>query len=125
MNNLIYKEEAYKIVGACFEVHKELGSGFLEKVYHEALAIILAENHIPYEHEKELAIHFKGKLLNQKYYADFVCYDKIIIEIKTVSELNDIHRAQVLNYLKATGYKLGLLINFSKTSLQYERLVRT
>ena len=83
------------------------------------------ELNIPFEHERELPIIFRGKKLSQKYYADFICYNKIIIEIKSVSAINDIHRAQVFNYLKATGYKLGLLINFGESSLKYERIVKT
>ena len=123
MDNLIYKEESYKIVGACFEVHKELGQGFLEAVYQEALAIEFKNKNIPFEKEKELEITYKGKKLFKKYYADFVCFDKIIIELKALSKLTTEHEAQVLNYLKATGFKLGILVNFGSSSLEYRRLV--
>lgn len=120
---LIYPKKSYKIIGACIEVHKELGPGFLEKVYHEALQYELNKNNIPYTSEKELSINYKGKNLNQKYYADFVCYDEILLELKAVKEFNDIHKAQVINYLRATGMKLGLLVNFGKKSLDSKRIV--
>ena len=120
---LVYPKKSYKIIGACIEVHKELGPGFLEKVYHEALQYELNKNNIPYTSEKELSINYKGKNLNQKYYADFVCYDEILLELKAVKEFNDIHKAQVINYLRATGMKLGLLVNFGKKSLDSKRIV--
>ena len=123
MTEIVYKKESYNIIGLCMEVHRELGCGFLEQVYQEALEIQLIENHILYVREAELPITFKGRILNKKYFADFICYKKIIIELKTVSELNEIHEAQVFNYLKATGYKLGLLINFGRKSLNYKRIV--
>jgi GxxExxY protein len=123
MNNLIYKDESYKIIGACFEVHKELGNGFLEAVYHEALEIELKMQQIPFERNKILTIYYKGIKLEKKYVADFVCYDKIIIELKALSQLASDHESQVLNYLKATDYKLGLLVNFGEPSLKYKRLV--
>jgi GxxExxY protein len=123
MDKIIYKEESYRIIGACMDVHRELGCGFLEQVYQEALEIILSENQIPFSREIELPIIFKGKVLNKKYIADFVCYGKIIIELKAVSELNEIHEAQVFNYLKATDFKLGLLVNFGEKSLIYKRIV--
>ena len=125
MKTLIYKDEAYKIIGACMKVHRELGAGFLEKVYHEALCVMFTELMIPFENEKELTIIFRGKKLAQKYYADFVCFNKIIIEVKSISAINDIHRAQVFNYFKDTGYKLGLLVNFGENSLKYERIIKT
>jgi len=105
------------------EVHTELGSGFLEAVYHEALEIEFIKRGIPYTKEAELLIYYKEIPLEKKYSADFTCYDKIIVEIKALSELNTIHESQVLNYLKATDFKLGLLINFGETSLKYKRLV--
>ncbi|MFH2024758.1 MAG: GxxExxY protein [bacterium] len=123
MDNLIYKEESYKIIGACMEVHKTLGCGFLESVYQEALAIEFRHQGIPFEQEKELTITFKGIELEKKYNADFVCYGKIILETKALKELCDNHRAQIINYLKATKMKLGLLVNFSETSLKYERFI--
>jgi len=123
-DNLIYKEESYKIIGACFEVHKELGPGFLEPVYQEALSREFIIKNIPYEKEKVLTINYKKIKLDKKYIADFVCYKSIIIELKAVNSLIKEHEAQVLNYLKATGFKLGILINFGSKSLEYKRLVR-
>lgn len=123
MNNLIYKEESYKIIGACFEVHKFLGNGFLEAVYQEALEIEFQAQNIPYEREKILTIQYKNKILDKKYIADFVCFEKIIIELKALSQLTSEHESQVLNYLKSTGFKLGLLVNFGESSLKYKRLV--
>ena len=123
MENLIFKEESYKIIGACMEVHKVLGPGFLEPVYQEALAIEFRHQGIPFEQEKELTITFKGIELEKKYNADFVCYGKIILETKAVKELCDNHRAQIINYLKATKMKLGLLVNFGEPSLRYERFI--
>ncbi len=120
---LIYQQESYQIVGACMEVHAELGAGFLEAVYHEALAIAFAEKNIPFGRERVLPIYFHGVELNKKYVADFVCYDKIILELKAVSALTSEHEAQVLNYLKATHFKLGILANFGADSFSYKRLV--
>jgi GxxExxY protein len=123
MVDLIYKEEVYAIIGAAMEVHKELGCGFLEAVYQEALSLELEEQKIPFEQEKEIEIYYKDLLLNKKYRADFVCYDKIIIEIKALSALTAEHESQLLNYLKASETKVGLLINFGTKSLQYKRMV--
>ena len=121
---IIYKEESYKIIGACFAVHSKLGCGFLEKVYHEALAKELTVRNIPFKNETQLLIKYDDTILEKKYYADFVCYDKIILEIKACDSLNDLHYAQVLNYLSATNFKLGILINFGTKSLTYKRLVK-
>ncbi|MBU0711059.1 GxxExxY protein [bacterium] len=123
MENLVFKEESFKIIGACMEVHKVLGPGFLESVYQEALAIEFSHQGIPFEQEKELTITFKGIELEKKYNADFVCYGKIILETKAVKELCDNHRAQIINYLKVTKFKLGLLVNFGEQSLKYERFI--
>lgn len=107
------------------QVYNTLGSGFLEPVYQEALAIELAKRGIPFVREKELKIYYDGHELKQTYRADFVCYDSIIVELKAVSDLNDSHRSQVYNYLKATGLKLGLLYNFGyPDGLQYERKIK-
>ena len=122
-NKIIYKDESYKIINACMEVHKELGPGFLESVYQEALGIEFDKQNIPFDKEKELNIKYKNVILNKKYYADFVCYDKIIIELKALGNLNNDHIAQVLNYLKATDFKLGILVNFGEPKLTYKRLV--
>ncbi len=122
--SLIYPNESYTIRGAAMKVYNVLGSGFLEAVYQEALEIELDRRHIPYEREKELEICYDGIILGKKYIADFVCYGKIILELKAVKELDDSHRSQLYNYLKATGFKLGFLINFGKyDELQIERKV--
>lgn len=123
MSNLIYKEESFKIIGACIEVHKELGSGFLEAVYQEALAVEMKKQNIPFERESELKISYKGIDLNKKYLADFICFNKILLELKALTKLTGEHESQVLNYLKATGFRLGLLINFGHISLESKRIV--
>ena len=123
-NMIIYKDESYKIVGAAFNVYNKLGHGFLEAVYQEALELEFKKQGIPYEREKELKITYDGVELKATYKADFVCYGKIIVELKAVSYLDDSHRAQVYNYLHATGLKLGLLMNFGNTDeLEKERIV--
>lgn len=104
-------------------VHRELGAGFLEPVYQEALGVEFLESEIPFEKEKRLEISYKGNILNKCYFADFVCFGKIIIELKAVEGLLDEHKAQVLNYLKATGFRLGLLVNFGAPSLQHKRVI--
>lgn len=121
---IIYKEESYRIVGAAFNVYNVLGPGFLETVYQEAFEIELQKQGIPYEREKELKIQYNGIELKQTYKADFVCFGKIIVELKAVSTLDDAHRSQVYNYLHATNYKLGLLLNFGcANELEKERIV--
>ena len=106
------------------EVYNTLGHGFLEAVYQEALEKEFLSRGIPFEREKELTITYKGEVLKQTYKADFVCYGKVIVELKAVSELDDAHRCQVYNYLHATGYHLGLLLNFGNTeALERERIV--
>lgn len=121
---IYYKQESYDIVGAAMEVYNTLGFGFLEAVYQEALEIELNKRHIPFDPQKELQIYYGDVILKQKYKPDFICYDKIIIEIKAVSALDDSHRAQLYNYLHATGYKLGILINFGNSEgLEWERKV--
>ena len=122
---IVYKDESYRIVGACFEVYNEKGCGFLEAVYQECLEIEFEMQNIPFAAQQDLALDYKGRPLRQRYTPDFICYDKIIVELKAVSELKDEHRAQVHNYLKATGMKLGLLVNFGHhPKLEYERIVR-
>jgi GxxExxY protein len=121
--DLVYPEEAYQLVGLAMQVHRELGCGFLEPVYQEAFEILLLKNAVPYEREKMLPIYFMGEKLKKEYFADFVCFDKIIVEFKAVSELTAVHEAQVMNYLKATQFKLGLLFNFGQTSLAHRRIV--
>ncbi len=122
---LVYKEEAYATVGACFEVYNEMGCGFVEPVYQECLEIELQSRTIPFQPQAGLLLKYKATTLQQKYRPDFICFEKIVLEIKAVSELCDEHRAQVHNYLKATGFRLGLLVNFGHyPKLQYERIVR-
>lgn len=123
--NLIYKEESYEIIGAAMKAHQELGFGFLEEVYQQALEYEFKDVLIPYEREVPLKIRYKNEYLDKEYIADFICYDKIIVELKALSAVTSDHEAQVINYLKATGFKLGLLINFGTKSLFYKRLVLT
>ena len=111
--DLIYEEETYAIRGAIYEVYKTLGNGFLEGVYQEALELELAARGIPFEAQPEITIAYKGTVLRQKYRADIVCFDKIIVELKAVKQVLPEHAAQLQNYLRATGMKLGLIVNFS------------
>ncbi len=121
---IVFKEESYQIMGACFEVYKEMGCGFLEAVYQECLEMEFASLGIPFVPKAQLVLRYKDKLLKQKYEPDFICFDKIIVELKAALEVDDVHRAQVYNYLKATGKKLGLLVNFGHhPKVQYERIV--
>lgn len=113
-----------KIINACMEVHNELGNGFLEPVYQEALEEEFKIQGIPYVREKLLPVMYKGKQLKKEYYADFVCYDDIIVELKAVSVLSKPHKAQVLNYLNVANKEIGLLINFGETKLKWERLTK-
>ena len=123
MENFLYQEESYKIRGAIYAVHRELGCGFLERVYQDALECEFQERGISYEREKEIQIMYKGKPLGEPYRADFVCYGKIIVELKAVNETTGVHRAQILNYLKATKMKLGILANFGERFLTPERIL--
>lgn len=124
MSELIYKDESYRIIGACFEVYTEKGCGFLEAVYQECLEKELGLQAIPFVAQMPIALTYKGEPLKQRYLADVVCFDKIIVELKAVSELADEHRAQMLNYLHATGHRLGLLVNFGHhPKLEWERIV--
>lgn len=119
--DLFFKEECYKIIGACMKVHRELGSGFLEPVYHEALVVEFNKQGIPFESEKVFKIIYSGVELKSTYVADFVCYDKIVLEIKATSSLSDAHVSQLLNYLNASKMRVGLLVNFGEASLRYKR----
>jgi GxxExxY protein len=122
--SIIYKEESYRIMGACFEVYKEKGCGFLEAVYQECLELEFGLQGILFQPRVELALAYKGRPLKQRYVPDFVCFGKIILELKAVSRLNDEHRAQVHNYLRATGYRLGMLVNFGHyPGVEYERII--
>lgn len=121
--NLIYKNECYKIVGAAMQVHSELKSGFLEAVYQEALEKEFILQSIAYNKEKLINIFYKGQKLNKYYKADFICYDNIILEIKALNNLCPEHESQLINYLVATSKPLGILINFGKSSLQTKRII--
>ena len=123
MDTFLFKDEGYKIIGACYEVHNVLGAGFLEAVYQEALELEFQIQNIPYQREAKLDIYYKGNLLKKYYEADFICFDCIIVEVKALSSLTSEYEAQLLNYLKATGFKVGYLINFGEKSLKYKRMV--
>ena len=120
---MIEKDICYEIIGACYEVHKELGCGFLEAVYQEALLREFQNRLIPFKKEATINISYKGEFLNKYYQADFICFDEVLIELKALSSLDSSHEAQILNYLKATGLKLGLLVNFGETSLKFKRVI--
>lgn len=122
-SNILYKEESAMITGAIFEVHKRLGVGLLEKVYQEALAIEFEFRNIPFEREKRFDIFYRDQKLITHYFADFVCYDKIIVELKSVSELTDLYKAQVRNYLSITNYELGILCNFNELYMKPIRIL--
>lgn len=122
-NDGLYTKETYDIIGAAIEVQKVLGTGFQEPIYQEALALEFNARNIPFEREKELTINYKGIELNKKYYADFVCFGKIILELKTVDHIIDEHYSQVLNYLNITKYRLGLIINFGEIPLTTKRVI--
>ena len=122
--DLLYKEEVYDIIGAAIEVHKELGAGFLESVYEEAMVLESELRGIPHETQVRLDVYYKGKKLNKEFVADYIGYGKIIVEFKCIPKLTKTEEAQIINYLKATSLKLGLLINFgSRGKLEWKRYV--
>ena len=123
MANIIYKQESYQIVGALFNVYNELGSGFSEIVYKDAIEYELGLLDIPWEREKEFIIQYKNITLPHKFYADFVVFGKIILEIKSIENLNDKHIAQCINYLKVSNYRLCILANFNKNLLDHKRII--
>jgi len=125
MSNLLFKDEVYAIVGAAMEVHNELKDGFLEPVYQEAMEIELTKRAIPFSPQQEIPIKYKDQLLKKTYVADFVAFEKIIVEIKALDHLSGREEAQLLNYLKASGMELGLLINFGARKLEWKRMVRS
>jgi GxxExxY protein len=126
MTEIIHKKESYAIIGARFEVYKEKGCGFLEPVYQECLGFELEYQRIPAIPKPSLTLSYRGRILTQAYAPDFVCFEKIIVELKAASVLTDEHRAQLLNYLHATGFELGLLVNFGHyPKLEYERIAKT
>jgi GxxExxY protein len=123
MNKIIYKEESYQVIGVCMEVHSKLGMGFKEAVYQDALEIEFRERSIPFIREKQFKIEYKGFILQHKYYADFIVYRSIILEVKSASFIINKFVAQTINYLKASGIKLGIIANFGEKSLTYKRIV--
>jgi GxxExxY protein len=123
-SKLILEEETYAIIGAAMEVYYKLGNGFLEAVYHEALSVEMASRGIPYNSQKELRIEYKGQLLNKTYFADFLCFDQIIVEIKSQNQLTPHEWSQLINYLKVSKLRLGLLFNFGSAGrLEYKRVI--
>jgi len=116
-------QRTYKIIGAAIEVHKELGSGFLEAVYQEALEKEFTYQEISHDSQPQVRIEYKGKPLKKKYEPDFICYDEVIVEIRAMDKLSSNEYAQIINYLKATRLKVGLLINFGSKSLEHKRFV--
>jgi GxxExxY protein len=125
MEEYIYKDENYTIVGILFEVHKHLGKGFSEIVYKDAIEYEFQQQNIPYQREKEFSVNYKNTILKHKFHADFVVYDKIILEIKTVDCFNNSHYNQCLNYLKVCKNKLAILANFNLVSLEYKRIINS
>ena len=122
---LICKEETYRIVGSAMTVSNALGCGFLEAVYQEAMEIELKESRVPFEAQKRIQIHYKDRILQKEYEADFLCYDCIIVEIKAIEKITEIEEAQVLNYLNAAKLPLGLIVNFGAPKLEWKRYVNT
>ena len=122
MKNILYPDLSYKIIGAAMEVHRELGRGFLEKVYENSLMVMFRNDKIKAMQQASIKVYFKNEIVGN-YIADILVEDKIILELKTVEKITDVHKAQALNYLKATGMKLAIIINFKKQSLEYERIV--
>jgi len=123
MADILHKDESYAIIGKCMEVHNNLGAGFLEIVYKDALEYEFRKANIPYEREKEYKVNYKGIILPHHFYADFVVYDQIILEVKGVSGITDEFTAQALNYLKVSQNKLALIVNFGELKLNYKRII--
>ena len=124
MEGFLFKDEAYKIIGCCFKVYNQLGHGFLEAVYQEALEIELSKNQVPFKSQQAIHIYYDGRALKQKYIPDLIAYDKIILELKSCKNIDPSHQAQLFNYLKASNLNIGYLINFgAKNELEYERII--
>lgn len=123
MVNLIFKDESYKLIGACFEVHKALGHGFKEVVYQDALEVELKRQNIPFSREQPFTIYYKEQRLKHYFIADFVVFDKVIVELKATNYIGVPYIKQTMNYLKASGLKLGIVINFGTPSLEFQRIV--
>ena len=125
MSKLLFEDESFSIIGTCIAIHKRLGAGFIEAVYHEILQKELTKRNIPFEKDKKLQLYYDGVALDKHFVADFVCYDKIIIQIKSVNYINEEAIKQTVNYLKATNFQLGLLVNFGESRLKWKRLINT
>jgi GxxExxY protein len=125
MEDYLHKDKTYQIVGILFEVHKNLGKGFSEIVYKDAIEFEFSQLNIPFEREKEFSVNYKNTILKHKFYADFVVHNKIILEIKTVDCFNANHYNQCLNYLKISNNELALLVNFNSVSLEYKRIINS
>ena len=125
MGKLLFEEETYKVIGACMSVHKGLGAGFLESVYHEALEKEFEIQKVNFDSKKKLQVYYKDAPLQKYFIADFICFDNIVVEIKAASFLHKDTEAQTINYLKSTNYPLGLLINFGQSSLTWKRFINT
>ncbi len=123
MADILYKEESYKIVGICMEIHRTLGMGFKEAIYKDALQVEFQSNNIPFVREKQFKIEYKGIILPHRYYADFIVYNGVILEVKSASFIVDSFVAQTINYLKASELKLGIIANFGEKSFTYKRIV--
>ena len=125
MTEILFKDESYKIMGAIFEVYKEMGCGFLESVYQECVELELAAQGVPFVAQVELDLKYKSNALKSKFIPDLICYEKIVLELKAVKQIADQHRAQVHNYLKASGLRLGIIVNFGHfPKVEYERIAR-
>lgn len=123
--DLLFKEEVFGLIGAAIDVHRELGAGFLEAVYHEALEMEFRSRNIPFESQKSLPVSYKGIRLRKEYVADFLVFEKIIVELKALDRLSGIEEAQILNYLKASGLRVGVLINFGSVGkLEWKRFIK-
>ena len=123
INERILNDESYSIIGACMAVHRELGPGFLEAIYQEALEKEFMLRDIPFVREQAFGVRYKGELLDKNYIADFVCYGEVIVELKALGGLEPVHEAQIINYLKASNLPIGLLVNFGQSSLQQKRVL--
>ncbi|MGH2667339.1 GxxExxY protein [Flavobacterium sp.] len=123
MPDIIHKSESYKLLGLLFEVHNNLGKGFLEIVYKDAIEYELEKSKILFAREKEYIVNYKDIVLKHKFYADFIIFDKIILEVKSCNHISDSHIAQAMNYLKVSGNKLAIIVNFNGESLEYKRVV--
>ncbi len=123
MGNIVYREESYQLLGVLFEVHNQLGGGFLEVVYSDAIEYELKLRDILFEREKKYQVNYKDTILPHHFFADFVCFDKIILEVKSTTHTHDVHVAQCINYLKISGMKLAILVNFEADKLIHQRLV--